>query len=191
MPEEYELTDWIKLTNSRGIAGFGASDTDEQKSIVERSQMCEFADTISHLKSIEFWDITAAPPPLPDFKCQVGDQTLHVELIEFIDPELVQMAKHILATPSHELHETAKKYGVTFDPSSDWFKKILDKTITKKDSRYRDRSTKIDVLLIYNEAVELNENDIGKWLESFEIPSLAGISSVYFKNWRVRCLQRL
>jgi hypothetical protein len=183
MTEKDALERWIELHESRGIAGIGARETAEEKLIVERSVVHEFADTARKLLSVEISDIRHEEPPLPDFSTSVLGQTLRVELTELIDSKLVKKAKHIKKTPDDPLNNTSVTGGLWFETSRDWFSDLLLRNIEKKERIYQCRETKIDVLLVWNEALQVGIEDTERWLREFEFPELASVSSVYLQSW--------
>jgi len=173
------LNHWIGLSNLRGIAGIGARETDEGKKIVEKSIIKEFSETIEIINQRSISEIIPLQPPLPDFSFKVGGNKIHVELTEFMDETLIKQAKHIRSNPNHLLHDQ----GLWFDTSYEWFSELLYKTIEKKEQTYSNRDVKIDILLIWNELVQVSFENTNDWLQNLEIPQLCNISSIYFQSW--------
>ena len=173
------LEHWINQINARGIAGSGARKTDQDKQIVEKSIMCEFSETVLTINQLLINNIASENPPLPDFSCVIGNNKIHIELTEFIDEELIKEAKRIRSTPKGPLYDQP----LSFDTSFEWFSKLLLKTISKKEQRYANRDVKIDVLLIWNEALEVSIENTNIWLQKIEIPTLNNINSIYFQSW--------
>lgn len=171
---------WLKLMESRGIAGDGARGSGElDKLIVERGVINEFAHTVSELLSVEVSDIKHEDPPLPDFVANLLGQKIRIELVEFIDRRLLEQAKHIRKTLNHPLHERDLWFGT----SQEWFVDLLLRNIENKDQVYRSREAKVDVLLVWNEAEQVGIDDTDRWLQAFELPALTSVSSIYFQSW--------
>lgn len=170
---------WTDLINARGIAGLGARETASEKSIVEKSVINEFKQTIFALNGILVDGVTPERPPLPDFTVRIADQKIRVELVEFIDGALVKNAKFIRSDSTHPLNKAA----LTFAVNKSWFSDLLLQTILKKEQRYANRDISIDALLIWNEALELEVTQIQEWLSTFEVPHLSAIRSIYFQSW--------
>ena len=174
-----DLERWINLSNARGIAGSGARETDQDKQTVEKSIMWEFSETVLKINQRSINNITSENPPLPDFSCAIGNNNIHIELTEFIDEKFIKQAKHIRSNPENPLYDQP----LWFDTSFEWFSELLLKTIEKKEQRYANRDVKIDVLLIWNEALEVSIENTNIWLQKIEIPLLNNINSIYFQSW--------
>jgi len=179
MTHRDELDRWAALMNLRGIAGLGARETEDEKLIVEYGMIDEFANTVNHFSNTQISNIVAEEPPLPDFSCEVSGQKLHLELTEFVDPSLLKQAKHIVKTPTEPLYNEA----LGFETSFDWFSELLQTTIEMKNQKYMNRDTQIDVLLIWNEALQVGIEDTARWLKRFEVQGISSITSVYFQSW--------
>lgn len=170
---------WGDLMNARGIAPLGARETASEKAIVEKSTIEEFGETLLALNGVPLKNVMPEPPPLPDFRAKIRDQLVRIELVEFIDAELIETAKYIRSTPSHPLHEES----LTFEANEIWFHRLLFNTISNKEARYAKRDEKIDVLLIWNEALELNVVQMDDWIDAFAVPNLSAIGAIYFQSW--------
>ena len=179
MTENDEVSRWVDLFNARGIAGCGARETEEDKLIVECDKIREFANTIERLAGKSITKIEHQKPPLPDFCAVAEQQTLGIELTEFIDPKALKESKYIRKTPEHPLHKEA----ITFHTDYLWFSELLETRIRSKDQRYANRQNKIDVLLIWNEALDVGIEDTDNWLKRFETPAISSITSIYFQSW--------
>ncbi len=169
----------IDRINMRGIAGIASSETEEEKARVERSQLGKFQETLRYVRGLELSFLRQEHPPLPDFSCKLGVDNLFIELTEFIDPKLVMRAKHIRADHKEPLH----KEPLWFDTNREWFESLLKQTILKKEEKYQKRKHQIDILLIYNEAVQVGIEDTNNWIGDFKMPSTRAIKSVYFQSW--------
>jgi len=183
MAEDSDLDRWITLINSRGIAGLGARETEEEKLIVECAMMDQFADTARRIVNVDITNILPEQPPLPDFCCDVAGKKLRIELTEFVDPHALQQAKYIASTPTHPLNDVAVTGGLWFSTYNEWFTKLLLESIQKKDRKYVGRDARIDILLIWNEALQVSIEDTCTWLSDFKLPELKTISAVYFQSW--------
>lgn len=183
MTEQDQLKRWATLYNLRGFAGAGARESEEEKLIVERSVITDFVEVVRNLLTVEVLDVSSQQPPLPDFSARVTGNSLGIELTEFIDPKLLEQAKYIKKTIDHPLNEDGVTGGLWFKTDRDWFHNLLWKTIESKELKYQSRETKIDVLVIWNEALQIGIESTGRWLQEFKLPELTSISSIYFQSW--------
>jgi hypothetical protein len=169
----------LTLEYGRGIACTGARETDSDKATVERLQMNDFAVTVNKLNGVSIKSIKQVRPPEPDFIGLLNGKEIKVEVTEFIDADALEQAKYIRVNPGHELH----KKVLTFDTSNEWFTKFLNAAISKKDDIYNKKNINVDMLLIWNEALDLTKEDTDKWLRNFEVPTLKSIGAIYFQSW--------
>ncbi|MEM6625589.1 MAG: hypothetical protein AAF719_02695 [Pseudomonadota bacterium] len=183
MAKDDPIERWAALYEARGFAGAGARETEEEKLIVERHTMDEFANSVREQLSIEISDIRDEPPPLPDFSARVGGGGVNIELTEFIDSELLRQAKLIKKEPDHPLNDLKTSGGLWFETNSKWFSALLRKTVEKKERKYQDRDSKIDILLVWNEALQVGIENTDQWLREFTLQKPKNISSVYFQSW--------
>lgn len=183
MTEQDLLKRWASLHNLRGFAGAGARESEEEKLIVERGVITDFVEVVRNLLAVEILEVSSQQPPLPDFLARVAGNALNIELTEFLDPRLLERAKYIKKTIEHPLNDDGVTGGLWFKTDRDWFHNLLRKTIESKEQKYQSRETKIDVLVIWNEALQVGIEDTEVWLQEFKLGQLSSISSIYFQSW--------
>ncbi|PHR93221.1 MAG: hypothetical protein COA69_04530 [Robiginitomaculum sp.] len=165
--------------NGRGVAQSGATENAEDTAIVERGMLREFIASIKKLNGVSIKLNKQESPPLPDFSCFLNEKNITVELTEFMDEKIIKEAKYIQATPEDPLCNQ----GLWFDTSEEWFHSILLKTINKKEKIYNRKQIYVDVLLVWNELVQLSLENTNSWLGNFKVPELDNIGAIYFQSW--------
>lgn len=186
MSKKTDYDHWINLINSRGIAGVAARKANE-KCIVERWVVNEFAETVRSTLFKDVSDIRSLDQHLNDFSMRIDGNLINIEVTELINGNILAEfadAKKIEGSPSHPLYREHIRFG----PSKQWFEDKMKKLISKKEKTYSKKIAKgdidrLDILLIFNEDLNVTLDDIGIWLIDFKLPDTDSIDAIYFQNW--------
>lgn len=157
-----EFEHWVEVMNRRGHAGVFAATSHEERKIVERTVVEEWANAMHYLHGEQITDIASAKDDPPDCTAFWNGRPVTVELTELVDGDLLAISDR---ARKQGTRQTA--YDVLFDQAQwteDRFINLINKRIDDKDRRYGSKDLRFDILIIYSGEPWLMPGDVKKWI---------------------------